>query len=257
MLIKSLTRLLKRVYGAILLALIVFPLNALAADDDKWTFTVAPYLWVTGQEGKVATLPPAGPADLDISFSDVIDDMDMTLMGLVAARKGRIGIFGEVFHVDISSDIDTGDILYSGGDYNQDLWAISLGVSYAVLQNNESLLDMVVGVRFWDLDNELKLDAGILPDARSREQESWNETFVGLRARTGLGEAWFLTGWGMVAVAGDSDTSWDVYAGAGYEYSDSISLTLGYRHQEIEYENGDFLYDIRMSGPVTGLSFRF
>ena len=61
----------------------------------------------------------------------------------------------------------------------------------------------------------------------------------------------------MVAVAGDSDTSWDVYAGAGYEYSDSISLTLGYRHQEIEYENGDFLYDIRMSGPVTGLSFRF
>lgn len=89
------------------------------------------------------------------------------------------------------------------------------------------------------------------------EQESWNEAFFGLRGRTGLGEAWFLTGWGMVAVAGDTDTSWNVYAGAGYEYSDSISLTPGYRPQEIKYENGDFLYDIRMSGPITGLRFRF
>ena len=99
MLIKSLDRLPNRVYGAILPALLVLPLNALAAEEDKWTFTVAPYLWVTGQEGDVATLPPAEPAELDISFNDVLEDLDMTLMGIVEARKGKIGIFGEIFYV--------------------------------------------------------------------------------------------------------------------------------------------------------------
>jgi len=218
---------------------------------------VTTYLWATGQEGKVATLPPAEPAELDISFSDVLEDLELTLMGIVEARKGKIGIFGEVFFVSVSSDIETGGIFYSGGDYDQDLWGISLGVSYALIQNNESLLEVVVGARFWDLDNELKLDAGFLPAAKVSESESWSDAFVGLRGRSGLGEAWYLTGWGMIAVAGDSDSLWDVYAGVGYEYSDSISLTFGYRHQEIDYENGDFLYDIEMSGPVTGLNFRF
>jgi len=60
----------------------------------------------------------------------------------------------------------------------------------------------------------------------------------------------------MVAMAGDSDSFWDVYIGAGYDYSDSMSFSVGYRHQEVDYENDDFLYDVEMSGPTVGLNYR-
>ena len=54
----------------LLLMLLVLPVCASAEDGEDWTFTVAPYLWITGQEGKIATLPPLPPAEVDISFGD-------------------------------------------------------------------------------------------------------------------------------------------------------------------------------------------
>lgn len=53
---------------------------------DDWTFTVAPYLWATGLEGEVATLPSAAPAEIDLSFSDVLEDLDLSLTGLAEVR---------------------------------------------------------------------------------------------------------------------------------------------------------------------------
>jgi len=39
-----------------------------------------------------------------VSFSDVIDNLDIALMGIIEARKGRYGIFSELFYVGISAD---------------------------------------------------------------------------------------------------------------------------------------------------------
>jgi hypothetical protein len=243
-------------YRMVLLTLIVLPVVATADGGENWRFTVSPYLWITGQEGKVATLPPADPAELDVSFSDVMDNLDIALMGLVEARKGRFGLFGEIFYIGISIDADTPGPFYSGGDYEQDLWGISVGGSYALVQNKDQILDAVVGVRFWDLDNELKLGAGAFPASKISEHESWNDPLIGFRGRTRLNEHWYLSGWGVAAVAGDSESAWDVFGGVGYEHSDAFSLTVGYRHQEVDYEKGDFLFDVEMSGPVIGLVFR-
>jgi hypothetical protein len=39
---------------------------------DQWEFQLAPYAWLAGQNGKVATLPGLPPADIDIDFYDDI-----------------------------------------------------------------------------------------------------------------------------------------------------------------------------------------
>jgi hypothetical protein len=240
------------------LTLFALPVNVFASDSGDWSFTVVPYAWITGQKGQVATLPPAAPVDLDISFSDVLDNLDMGFMGLIEARKGRFAVFSEVFYVGISTDaVDTPGPFYSQAEYEQDLWGVTLGGCYELTQSDKYQLDAVTGFRFWDLDNTFQLKAGLLPARNISEREKWNDLFIGLKGKYNLAKRWYLAGWGVVAVAGDSDSSWDVYGGVGYKYSDSFSLTIGYRHQEVDYENGAFLYDIEMSGPAFGLSFLF
>jgi hypothetical protein len=230
--------------------------KALAADHDAWQFSIAPYMWVTGQEGEVATLPPAPPIDVDISFGDILENLDMTLMGVFEARKDRFGMFGELFYVSISAGASTPAPLFTAVDYEQDLWGISLGGSFALTQNADHQLDAVAGVRFWDLDNTIELKSELLPTQEISEQESWNDFFVGLKGRRNLNDRWFLNGWVIVAVAGDSDSSFDLFGGVGYRFNDELSLDVGYRHHEIEYEDQEFLYDVEMSGPIVGLVFK-
>ena len=43
-----------------------------ANSGDQWEFQLAPYAWLAGQNGKVATLPGLPPADIDIDFYDDI-----------------------------------------------------------------------------------------------------------------------------------------------------------------------------------------
>jgi hypothetical protein len=239
-----------------LILLLVLHTNAFAEADEPWKFSVAPYLWVTGQEGQVATLPSTPPIDLDISFGDIIENLDMTLMGIVEARKNRFGLFSEIFYVGISVDADVPSDLYSDADYEQDLWGISLGGSFALTQDANHYLNAVAGIRFWDLDNTIKFRGGLLPAQKVSEQESWSDFFVGLKGRKDLNDRWLLNGWAIVAVAGDSDSSFDLFGGVGYKFSDTFSLDVGYRHHEIEYENRGFLYDVEMSGPIVGLVFQ-
>jgi hypothetical protein len=41
------------------------------------------------------------------------------------------------------------------------------------------------------------------------------------------------------------------------EFSDLVLLVGGYRHQEVDYQAGDFLFDVEMSGPMLRLAYHF
>jgi hypothetical protein len=78
------------VFGA--LSTMVWSFSAYAESDgtDKWHFQMAPYAWLAGQEGKVATLPPLPPADIDVHFyDDILGNINGALMLVGEARKGR------------------------------------------------------------------------------------------------------------------------------------------------------------------------
>lgn len=152
----------KKIYHALFIIFCTLPVIAFA-DNNEWEYAFTPYLWMTGQEGEVATLPPAEPAKLDISFKDIMENLDMTFMGFFEAKKGRFGIFAEVFYTGVSADADTPGDDFSGADYEQDLWAVTLAGSYQLTQNDQYQIEALVGVRHWDLDNTFDLDAGLSP----------------------------------------------------------------------------------------------
>ena len=101
------------------------------------------------------------------------------------------------------------------------------------------------------------MNAGRLTARKISEHETWTDGFVGLRGKADIDTNWYVSGWGIAAVAGDSDSAWDVYGGVGYKYSDTLSVNAGYRHQEVDYDDGLFLFDVEMSGPTIGLQYRF
>ncbi|NOX98776.1 MAG: hypothetical protein GXP30_03440 [Verrucomicrobia bacterium] len=204
----------------------------------------------------MATLNGVPPADIDMSFSDILKDLDFALMGIAEARKGRFGIFGEVFFIKVSPGAKTPGPAFSKVKYDQDLWSLSVGGLFALSQAPNHTFDAVVGIRRWDLDNKLKFESGILPGFDSSRQEDWNDVFVGLKGRKTLNDRWYINGWGYAAVGGDSDSYWDVFGGIGYNFN-SFSVDVGYRHQEIDFDDDGFKYDVKISGPTVGLIFDF
>jgi hypothetical protein len=240
-----------------LLTLVLFQQPvAHAQTGDSWQFKIAPYLWAAGQEGTVATLNAVPPADIDLSFSDIIKDLDFALMGIAEARKGRFGIFGEIFFTKVSPGAKTPGPAFSKVKYDQELWSISAGGLFALSQAPDHNIDAVIGIRRWDLDNKMTFETGILPGFKSDKQQDWSDVFIGLKGRKALNDRWYVNGWGYAAIGGDSDSYWDLFGGVGYNFS-SFSLDVGYRHQEIDYDNNGFLYDVKISGPIVGFVFDF
>lgn len=251
--------LLSRLGLAIRVIVILVAGNSLAeaSENTGWRFSFSPYIWGARLKGDVATLPPAGPVEVDVSFRDILEDLDLALMGIGQARKGRIGIWGDVFYAKLSADGDTRGPLFSDANYDQTLSFLTVGGSYRLLEQASFSVDALGGVRYSHLDNKLKLKAGLLPQATRYEREGWLDPIVGLTARTNIGPHWYVSGWAMSAVAGESDSAYDLFGGLGYAFNETHSLILGYRHMRVDYDNGPFLYDVKLYGPMAGLTFRW
>ena len=65
---------------------------------------------------------------------------------------------------------------------------------------------------------------------------------------------------GFILIGGfgaGSDFMWDGNLNLGYQWTETISTTVGYRYLAVNYENDDFLYDVSQDGPILGFSWRF
>ena len=48
---------------------------------------------------------------------------------------------------------------------------------------------------------------------------------------------------------------WQVQAALGYRFSESLSLTAGYRYLHYDYINDDYAWDVETRGAYLGLGF--
>lgn len=226
--------------------------------DGGWTHRVAPYIWGAGLEGPVATLPPAPPADVDVSFSDILDNLDATLMVTGQSRHGDWGVFYDVVYVSLTADGSTPGPLFDGVELDMDMLIVTAGPSYRLLEGPDGELDVIAALRRYDVDNSLELDAGLLSSAKTSDHESWVDPMLGLHGARRVGEHWALSGWVFTEVGGESDRAWDAFAGARRDMGDGGALVLGYRHLEVDYDDDNgFLFDVELSGPVAGWVFTF
>lgn len=228
------------------------------ASPDGWSFGFAPYLWASGLEGDVATLPPAPPANVDAGFDDILDNLDIAFMGIGEVRKGRFALVADLIYIDLSNDASTPGPLFSGADLETQAFIGTFQGSYRVIQRDRGYLDVLAGARVWSVNTELSLGAGLLPARDIDETETWVDPVIGLQARLNLGSGFHVTTMGNIGGFGvGSDLTWDAFAALGYRVNDWFAPIVGYRHLSVDFDEDDFLFDVEMSGPVIGGVIRF
>ena len=237
------------------------PLHA-AEPAQGWDFNLTPYAWLAGLRGDIAAAPNVPAAPIDVSPSDVIDDLEATLMLIFSARRDRHGVYTDLFYADIQSDQE---VLPPPIDRSLRVGAettlFTLAYQYEVMRSDAASIELLAGGRYWSVENRLRFTGGSGPltGRQFRSEESWTDPLLGIKGMTSLGETrFYLVGGGAIGGFGaGSDFFYEVSGGVGYRWSPAIDTVLGYRRLEVDYGSGDFLYDVVQQGWQLGLTWHF
>jgi len=220
-----------------------------SSDDSK--FIIAPYLWGTSLNGTsaVGALPPL---DLDASFGDIFDNLNMALSLHAEYHTGPWRFVLDPMYVSLTVDLATP----GPGDPKIDveMWLVEAWAGYAFTDEWE----VIAGVRYQDQDLTLKgLPNPPFPDSLG-VADDWSDWFAGLRFNTPVGSNWHFTFRADAAISGDSDTNYNTQFFFNRRFGESKALNLGYRYMLTDYENsGVYAWDIVQEGPVVGFTWAF
>ena len=235
------------------------PTKAVAAPPpvSGWTFQFTPYLWAAGLKGDVAMGPLAPPVAVDLSFGDIFDHLKMAFMGSFEARHGRVGFISDIAYLRLEASA-TGPLGFVNAELeDRTLFATFLG-TYRLVDQGTAWVDITGGGRLWWIDAQLDITAPGPTALSFTREKSWIDPVVGLRARAHLTPQVFVQFDGDVGGFGvASKSTWQIAGILGYQYSPTTSFFAGYRHLEVDYNRNGFVWDVQLSGPVFGASFRF
>jgi hypothetical protein len=245
-----------------ILGLVLLFLPMAVSAEDKWEFQIVPYLWFAGIKGDASTIPGAPVAPIEVTPKQALEDTKASYMGLFDAKYGRHGGFIDALYTDVRSDtvlVPSPINLTMRSTSRNTL--VSAGYSYELYKKDRAVVDAFLGARYWEIDTQLEFGGGlgILAGQSVRNEKSWVDPLIGIRARTALGNSNFFVS-GLLSVGGfgvGSDSFYDVSAHLGYQFNKTIGATLGYRLFDVKYEDGSFLYDVRQDGWLLGVSFAF
>jgi hypothetical protein len=238
------------------------------ADDtggEQWQFEVTPYLFAAGMKGTVGARGVT--ADVDVSFSDIAENLDAGFLGLFEARKGPWTFGVDAIYLKLSIDamrtwqgpLGNGNTATLDATFKQQLYQPFVG--YRVLDGTTKI-DLIAGARYTSLDPTVRLTldtgAALLPDgSRSvSTSKNWWDAVVGVRLKTPIADKWAFAGYADIG-AGGSDLTYQVAAGVNWQFAKDYSVKIGYRYLAQDYQKDGFLWDVKMSGPYVGLGIVF
>ena len=142
---------LQRMVFGLVIVLCCFMVTALPAEaetdseQDGWKFGGSVYLWAAGVKGTDA----AGD-EIDVSFSDTLEDLDGGLMGIIAAQRGKWTLLADIIYLSIHQETSSNTNLIgvpSKIDVDVKLkgFISTFGVSYRIVDNDGTSLDLMAG----------------------------------------------------------------------------------------------------------------
>ncbi len=267
----------------VLLVLVAFILAAFVSSvaaqeksaESGWEFGVAPYLWAISMNGN-ATVKGL-EADVDLSFSDIWDELNFAFMLAYEARKGHWGLWGNTIYANLGDSDVEGPLGLTKIDPTVNAFWQGLGGFYrlgtwdlADAPNKKApsvTVDTYAGARYTYLDAKVDFKGvfqGLVNNVD--KHKSWLEPLIGARTIWDLSEQWTVTLAGDIGGFGaGSDFAWDAFGLIGYRFSlfgqENARVLAGYRALSQDYTDGSgtdkFQWDVTLHGPILGLLVQF
>ncbi len=233
-----------------------------SADREKWTFDFASYVWMAGLTGD-GTIR-GNRASGTLSFSDILENMDLGAMGHVEARKGDWGLLADVLFIELSDDLSVNSLI--DVDIRVQLALVEVAGFYRfaewrldeLIEGSSIQFEGLAGNRLVYVDGKVNFDPGPVAD----DDKTWLDPIIGVRARWSFTKKLWLAARGDIGGFGiGSHFVWNVQGLLGYQLTPGIYVAAGYRALDINYSDGHgnqkFALDARLDGPVLGMGFEF
>lgn len=228
---------------------------ALAEDPGETKVIVTGYLFGSAIEGRVSSTPALPPANIDLSFSDILEDLDFGFMTAVEVRKGRLGFVGDLMYSHVSPSATVPGPLPLSGTLDQKSLTLQGNILYRLQETDALSLDLGAGLRYWNIKNVGTVSPGPIGFSH---RETWVDPVVVARMTARLDGPWSVTLAGDVGGSGaGSDLTWQLLGTINYQKNDRFTFRVGYRVLSVDYDRGGFVYDVTMQGPVIGVSMSF
>lgn len=237
--------------------------------DNGWKFIVTPYFMAAALDGKTGVGDVT--TQLDVPFSELLENLSAGFMGTAEAHKGRwiIGIDAIYFKVsDQKSKTVTGpfgQIDVEGTvevTASESVYQPTLG--YRVMDEGGPTLDLYVAARYTGLDTDMYLASTTsIPSfpGGSRtisESKSWWDPVIGGRIIFPIRERFMvmtLADFGGFGVGSEVAYQWMLVG--GWKISKMFSLDAGYRYFKEDYDQDNFVWDMVASGFLMGVGIAF
>ena len=208
------------------------PVLAQAPASDSWKVTVVPYFLGAAMNGTVGV--GVQEAKVDMSFSDIPNNLEFGAMGLAVARKGDWGFGGDAIWMSLgASATGSGPAgLTASTDVNQGAFA------FHGLRRLAPAADLMFGARVNTLSAKLHVNG---PNQSSVDgSKTWVEPIVGVTLHTpDTGKRWHAQVYTEIGGFGLGSTfTWQIFPTFGVNLAKWASLEFGYRWLDIDYRSG-------------------
>lgn len=234
---------------ALVAALLLAPVGA---DAQDWSGQVTLYGWGAGVTGDFTPFSGAPTLSFDKSLSEVLEDLDAAFFVTGLARRGNLVLFGD-FTYSASSREGSTPVGPASGEVT--IRSLTLAAGRRFDMGNGSSIDLLGGLRAWSLDGQVSAPAAGVDIAPGAD---FVDPIIALRGTLPLSDRWSLLGYADIGGFGaGSDLTWQAAVTANYQATDTLYLSLGWRHLYLDYADKGTVFEGAMTGPLLGATWRF
>ena len=225
--------------------------------NDTWHVSISPYLWLAGLNG---TLGYGGHEVMaNQAFIDIFSNLKFGVMGFTEVQRGPIVFLTDLMYVRLGDEtaVPIQGLPPSAVDVkgSLDTFTLTPYFGYRFVRSQRGSIDYIGGGRYYHIGSSITAEAGQAKLSYSTSN-NWADFVQGGRFIfnvTPRVRAFFVGDAG----GGGSVLTWQIFGGAGYQWSKRWSTHLGYRRLYFNRQTNKGLgLDVTTQGLVVGLTFR-
>jgi len=226
-----------------------------SSDDDSWNVTLGLYTWFPDMHGTVGAL--GHYSNIYMSGTDILSDLQFSLMGAAEIRKGRWVAPIDFQWVNLATtkalplnDVGQTDVRTK---INESFFTPRFG--YRIVNAPEIQIDALGGIRYWHLG----LDLTPRPlNVTYSDTANWVDGVGGAEITIPMGSRASFRILGD-AGAGGANLDYQVAGWLGIKATRMLGIMAGWRYMDVNYRptSKQFVDDTISNGPLVGLTFTF